>query len=113
MYIIKDQNGLYVDERAIGIMPDETGGEIWAYHGYMNIYNGTYIYPTREKAEKVKEYLNKVNDIAGFNLELHVEELTHNYSIPTEIQLFTKPIVKGTKTKAKKMIRQLKKELPS
>ena len=113
MYTIKDQNGLYVDERAIGIMPDETGGEIWAYHGYMNIYNGTYIYPTREKAEKVIEYLNRVNAIAGFDLKLHIEALKKDYTIPSKIQLTTKPIVKGTKTKAKKMIRQLKKELPS
>lgn len=113
MYIIKDQKGLYADERAIGIMPDETGGEIWAYHGYTNIYNGTYIYPTREKAEKVKEFLIKVNDIAGFDLIFTVEELTHNYNIPTKIQLFTKPIARGTKTKAKRIIKQLRKELAS
>lgn len=113
MYVIRDQNGLYVDERAISIFPRETEKEEWAYIGDTNIYNGTYIYPTREKAEKVIEYLNKVNDIAGFNLELHVEELTHNYSIPTEIQLFTKPIAWGTKTKAKRMIKQLKKEMAS
>lgn len=113
MYVVRDQNGLYVDERAISIMPDETGGEEWAYHGYTNIYNGTFIYPTREKAEKVKEYLNKVNDIAGFDLMFTVEELTHNYNIPTKIQLLTKPIARGTKTKAKRIIKQLRKELVS
>jgi len=113
MYIIKDQNGLYVDERAIGIMPDETGKEEWAYTGYSNIFNGVYIYPTKQKAEKIMEYLYKVNAMAGFDLQLHIEALKKDYTIPTKIQLFTKPIARGTKTKAKRIIKQLRKELAS
>jgi ABC-type Na+ transport system ATPase subunit NatA len=113
MYTIKDQNGLYVDERAIGIMPDETEKEEWTYHGYTNIFNGTYIYPTKQKAEKVMEYLNKLNEMAGFDLQLHIEALKKDYTIPSKIQLTTKPIARGTKTKVTRMIKQLKKELTS
>lgn len=111
MYIIRDQNGLYVDIRAICIMEDDTGKDVWTYHGYTNIYNGTILYPTKERAEKVKEFLRKVNDIAGFNVEFHIEELQQDNITPTEIKMFTRPVVWVTKTKAIKMIKQLRKEL--
>lgn len=108
-FVIRDNNGLFVDQHSLQL---DTIDKKWVYHGNKGL---AYILfnAFRDRAEKTLEKLTKLNGLAGFNVTFHIEEVDYDnmIEIPTEFVCEYKEVPKGTITKLRQQLKEIKNNL--
>jgi hypothetical protein len=105
-FVVRDNNGLFVDRRSLQL---DTIDKKWVYFGNKGL---AYILfnSFQDRAEKVLKKLTKLNELAGFNLTFHIEEVDYDNmsKIPTEFVSEYREVPKGTITKLRQQLKEIK-----
>lgn len=106
-FVVRDNTGLFVDQHSLLL---DTIDKKWVYHGNKGL---AYILfnSFQDRAEKVLKKLTKLNELAGFDVTFHIEEVDYDnmIQIPTEFVSEYREVPKGIITKLRQQLKEIRK----
>lgn len=105
-FVIRDSNGLFVDQHSLQL---DTIDKKWVYHGNKGLAY-TRFNSFRDRTEKILKKLTKVNELAGFDVDFHIEEVDYDNMIKIHTEFVSEyiPVPKGTITKLRQQLKEIK-----